>query len=468
MTTFPPLELVSPPSPVSLSSLPPELLLEVLAVACTSSLFTPPLILHGQFTAVPLQCRTCTYRSLAGVCRTWRIMIREEIMGREVMLGVLGGEKDEQVLECVKGDVARAGMVRKVDASLRGWRGWTGTGWESAAAAGEAGSAEEGQSGYVGSREVELERQRQQMLCRERQRLVRLLQACRQIDTLDVDYGFYHDLRTQPTLLSPTIRTLTLRNIDFDDTFDVIERLPLLEDLTLRLALDWKRSPSSAARSSSSRLRRFELSITAFASTTLPDVLALLAGSRETLVSLTLRNKGATSASAKAFLPVSQGLISALARTLESLSVKDIPRHGIRLPSSPPTWSWFPSCPTSFPRLRHLHLTGLPSLSPSFFKSIVHLPSPSQLHRLTLEDFDSLSPRPLLEALYEVPALQRLRLLEVALRREVDAREEDREGWEEGTGAVERWCEGEGRHRGAKTRLRASWRMVKIHGCGCW
>ncbi|GAA5924024.1 hypothetical protein JCM1841_001830 [Sporobolomyces salmonicolor] len=462
------MELVSPRPPASLSSLPPELLLEVLAVACTSSLFSPPLILDGQFATVPLRCRTCTYRALAGVCRTWRTLIREEILGREVVLGVPGEEQDEQVLECLKGDVARAGMVRKVDASLREWSGWSGTGWESAAGTAEARSAPEGQSGFQGLREVEREKQREQLLCRERQRLVRLLQACLQVRTLDIDYGFYHDLRTQPDLLPPTIRTLTLRNIDADDTFQVIERLPLLDNLTLRLALDWKRSPLSAGRNSSSRLRRFELSITAFASTTLPDILALLAGSRETLVSLTLRNKGATSASAKTFLPISQGLISAFARTLESLTVKDIPRYGTRLPSSPPTWSWFPPCPASFPHLSHLQLTGLPSLSPAFFKSTVHLPAASQLHRLTLEDFDSLSTRPLLEALQEVPALQGLRLLEVALGREADAREEDREGWEEGTRAVERWCEGEGRHRGANTRLRASWRMAKLRGCGCW
>ncbi|GAA5966848.1 hypothetical protein JCM21900_001173 [Sporobolomyces salmonicolor] len=244
--------------------------------------------------------------------------------------------------------------------------------------------------------------------------------------------------------------------------------LRLRPSMVTMIWCDWKRSPLSAGQSSSSRLRRFELSITASASTTLPDVLALLAGSRETLVSLTLRNKGATSASAKTFLPISQGLISAFARTLQSLTVKNIPRYGTRLPSSPPTWSWFPPCPASFPHLSHLQLTGLPSLSPAFFRSTVHLPAASQLHRLTLEDFDSLSTRPLLEALQGVPALQGLRLLEVALGREADAREEDREGWGEGTQAVERWCEGEGRHRGASTRLRASWRRATLRGCGCW
>ncbi|GAA5966851.1 hypothetical protein JCM21900_001174 [Sporobolomyces salmonicolor] len=109
--TPPSMELVSPRPPASLSSLPPELLLEVLAVACTSNVFSPPLILDGQFATVPLRCRRCTYRTLAGVCRTWCTLIREEILGREVVLGVPGEEKDQEVLKCLKGDVARAPLA---------------------------------------------------------------------------------------------------------------------------------------------------------------------------------------------------------------------------------------------------------------------------------------------------------------------------------------------------------------------
>lgn len=72
---------------------------------------------------------------------------------------------------------------------------------------------------------------------RERQRFVRLLKQCRRIEELDVDVGFFQDLRMQPSLLPPSIRTLTLRNCDAADTFTLLPHLPHLESLTLRLAL---------------------------------------------------------------------------------------------------------------------------------------------------------------------------------------------------------------------------------------
>lgn len=72
---------------------------------------------------------------------------------------------------------------------------------------------------------------------RDRQRLVRLLAACRNIDEFDIDVGFYSTIPQLPTILPSSIRTLTLRNCDAQETFDLIENLPLLENLTLRLAL---------------------------------------------------------------------------------------------------------------------------------------------------------------------------------------------------------------------------------------
>jgi hypothetical protein len=61
--------------------------------------------------------------------------------------------------------------------------------------------------------------------------------ACRKVEELDIDVGFYSSIPHLPALLPPTIRTLTLRNCDAQETFDLIENLPLLESLTLRLAL---------------------------------------------------------------------------------------------------------------------------------------------------------------------------------------------------------------------------------------
>lgn len=76
------------------------------------------------------------------------------------------------------------------------------------------------------------------------------------------------------------------------------------------------------------RLTRFELSIVGFGETSLSSMNRLLAGSRDSLRHLTLRNKYA--ASAAGFVPVARGLIAQYGPQLESLAVQDIPRWGQR------------------------------------------------------------------------------------------------------------------------------------------
>ena len=242
----------------SISTIPPELLLDILSITVTSSLFTQPLIVHGQFSQLPSMCRTCCYRQIAGVCSTWAQIVREEFMARETVFGVYGSEKDEEVLTYVMKDQGKASRVKKIDASLRGWQGWKSL---PPVASFDTMTEEDGEetTGFLQTREVQLEKQRQQVLSRcvarspsllsrsrcsrsevfyrDRQRLVRLLTACRQVENFDVDVGFYSAIPHLPALFPSTVRSLTLRNCNAQETFDLIENLPCLEDLTLRLAL---------------------------------------------------------------------------------------------------------------------------------------------------------------------------------------------------------------------------------------
>jgi hypothetical protein len=134
---------------------------------------------------------------------------------------------------------------------------------------------------------------------------------------------------------------------------------------------------------------------------------------------------------------------------------------------------WLPSSPTSFLRLKHLHLTGLPRPSPTLFLRSVVLTPTQRLSTLTLEDFDALSSSPLLSALQSVPALSELEELNVAFAREVEMEKADggegecQGSWAKEKEEVERWCEGKGR-LGKATRLKASWSTVKVTGCGFW
>lgn len=137
---------------------------------------------------------------------------------------------------------------------------------------------------------------------------------------------------------------------------------------------------------------------------------------------------------------------------------------------------WFPSRPTSFPRLRKLRLTGLALPSRAFFTHRVTLPFPASdslsdspyLRSLTVEDFDSPSAGPLVEALETVAALSRLEQLRVAFAKERETSVNRDDDWVGAKRAIEAWCEGEQRESGRRTRLVAGWRVVKVEGVGMW
>ncbi|GAA5899929.1 hypothetical protein JCM8208_005544 [Rhodotorula glutinis] len=460
----------------TLAAVPHELLLKILRHALTTSLISEPLLVHGQFAHLTVTCRTCAYRQVASVCRLWRA-IAQEVLGKDVVFanGCGSAERDELVVKAVEHDSGRASNVRHVDVSLR--RAVCSWGAPPLGAGGVDGESSEeavmsgGDDAFISSREVQAERWHAQCLARERQRFLRLLQHCKRIETLDVDVGFFQDVRLQPTLLPTTLRTLTLRNCDAADTFAILSRLPELRDLTLRLALDWFVPPTHLVEPSSlPSLERFELSTTALGATSLPSILALLSNSRTSLTSLALRNKGASQGALAAFLPVASGLIDELAPRLTELSVRDIPRCGRRHAGTGPTTGWFPSTTTRFPRLERLHLMGVALPSRTFFSHTLVVggseaakgaSSPSNaLRKLTVEDFDAPSLEPLLDALSVTPSLQQLDTLAVACAR---AAEMDRAGegaWADEQREVERWCEGRG------TKLLAGWKLVRVEGCG--
>lgn len=147
----------------TISSVPPELLLDILTQAVTLSLFTAPLVVHGQFTQVPSMCRTCCYRQFASVSKTWSEIIRQEFLGKEIIFGAHGSEKDEEVLSCVSKNGDRAAKVKNIDASLRGWQGWKSLPTVTASTHVEG---EEESHGFLETREAQLEKQRQQVLNR--------------------------------------------------------------------------------------------------------------------------------------------------------------------------------------------------------------------------------------------------------------------------------------------------------------
>lgn len=111
----------------SLSSLPPEILFQILSLAHSASdckLF----ILSGQFTATSPLCTLCSFRTLASVCSIWYTMMKE-LFFSEVLLG--GAAGDSMGLGANTGvesdfwrkleDEDNGSLVRSIDASLRIW-----------------------------------------------------------------------------------------------------------------------------------------------------------------------------------------------------------------------------------------------------------------------------------------------------------------------------------------------------------
>ncbi|ORY79354.1 hypothetical protein BCR35DRAFT_304786 [Leucosporidium creatinivorum] len=402
----------------SINILPPELVRQILAQVVSGRWET--FVVEGQFEEIETQCRSCTYRSLAKVCRDWQAIARE-LFHRDIVLDKK--ESAEELVATLRNNPLMASEVRKVDASLRGRNN------------------EMPPLVSVDSSSVVVEaeeREREARSERERELVLQALQHCPFITHLDADFGYHHKLN-RPGILPSSIRSLTLRNAESKDTFTLLAGLPCLTDLTLRLVLDWYVDEAEPLPLATNQLSRFELSIVGWGETSTSSINRLLAGSHDSLKSLVLRNKAAVSVGG--FLPVARDLIAQWGPQLESLAIKDIPNNGRRAKNEKPL-SWFPSKPVPLSNLLRLHLTGL-DYDSNLFKSL----KAPRLASLTIEDYDTTSGEPLLKALREKELFDGLRELRVS---------ESTSGWKEEREDIEQWCAEK------SCRLEASWKLRRL------
>lgn len=119
--------------PASISTLPPEILFEILSLAHSAS-DSNRFILSGQFSSASPLCPLCSFRTLGSVCSTW-LIIMKELFWSEIVLGGQVGIRnviEEEEVNKVEGeevgtfwkhleDDGNGNLVRKLDASLRIW-----------------------------------------------------------------------------------------------------------------------------------------------------------------------------------------------------------------------------------------------------------------------------------------------------------------------------------------------------------
>ncbi|SCV74103.1 BQ2448_6535 [Microbotryum intermedium] len=414
-------------------------ILEEAVNAARSELF----ICDGVFLPITTQCSTCAYRLLAGVCTLWREVVRE-IFHRSVIIGERtcrdAGQSSApripilffqilnkpfnvtELVEILGKDVQAATHVRSIDASCRT----------------KNHSLPELMPTAPATIVERYERERAADIELGQQLVKSFITLCPLLNTFDADFGHYPEL-LKPGLLPPSITTLTLRNVSAVETFTLLAELPRVTDLTLRIAPDWlihEPIETCVLERYKVQLTRFELSATAWGETSVADLQLLLEHSSTTLRSLAIRNK--SSFTSHKFAPVAQGLIKIYAPQLEELSVRDLSRGGSRCKEHKEVY-FFLSPPVPMPRLRDLHLTGIPS-SPTFFAS---LKCPN-LSRLAIEEFDDPSGLALLTTLKSqlMPKLTSMRVCGITDKTaKVDILE---------------WCTANG------VTLAAGWRLIEI------
>lgn len=121
-----PTALTNQDEPASLSSLPPEILFQILSLAHSAS-DSKLFILSGQFTSTSPLCPLCSFRTLASVCSIWYAMMKE-LFWNTILLGgtadsmKLGSETVNESEFWYQLEVENNGsLVRSIDASLRIW-----------------------------------------------------------------------------------------------------------------------------------------------------------------------------------------------------------------------------------------------------------------------------------------------------------------------------------------------------------
>lgn len=109
----------TPPTPAQ-PHLPPEILLQILSHALSTSLQTA-CILDNQFGHLTTYCRPCAYRSLSLVDRIFHAVAKEVFLGEIVLDRREAQTRDDSgLVERVVREQGWGGRVKHIDASLRG------------------------------------------------------------------------------------------------------------------------------------------------------------------------------------------------------------------------------------------------------------------------------------------------------------------------------------------------------------
>ena len=219
--------------------LPPELLHRIINFTFDA---TEEYVIDGQLKLMNSICRCCLLKSLSITPDLTEIATEAFISN--IVVGAQ--EEMERLIALITSQPRLGQLVRSLDASLRTFEK------HSPSSEWPVSHTERGEELRMSSadRYVCTSSLYRQSLTnfddRDRQLLLQLLKSCPALTSLDVDLGF-HNKTSQ--FFPSTIRSLTLRNSEAKNALAIINNLPNLKDLCLRLVLYVLRSFSVMDRS---------------------------------------------------------------------------------------------------------------------------------------------------------------------------------------------------------------------------
>lgn len=215
--------------------LPPELLHRIIRFTFDA---TEEYILDGQMKAMNSICRTCLLKSLS--VAPILTSIATEAFISQIVVG--GQEEMENTISLLTIQPRLGQFVRSLDASLRTFEK------HSPASEWPVSHTERGEELRMSSADRSVLSYYASTLAdpcrRDRQLLLELFKLCPALTNIDIDLGFHN--KVSP-LFPSTIRSLTLRNSEAKNTLTIVNSLPNLTDLCLRLVLCVPRATSSRA-----------------------------------------------------------------------------------------------------------------------------------------------------------------------------------------------------------------------------